>query len=63
MVVCQDRSRITLDWKTNTTPMRALNLRKFADMVGREKDGRFENSGVWGSSGLEGDGSSTGITC
>jgi len=39
-VVCQERRRMTFDWKTNTTPIRALKRRKFADIVGREKEGR-----------------------
>jgi hypothetical protein len=28
-----------LDWKTKTTPMRALKRRKLEDIVGREKEG------------------------
>jgi hypothetical protein len=39
-VVCHDSRRMTFDWKTNTTPILALKRRKFADIVGREKDGR-----------------------
>jgi hypothetical protein len=37
--VRQERRRIILDWKTKTTPMRALKRRKLEDMVGREKEG------------------------
>lgn len=36
--------RITLDWKSNTTPIRELKRRKLADMVGREKEGRVVKS-------------------
>lgn len=39
-VVCHDRRRMTFDWKTNTTPILALNRRKFADIVGIENEGR-----------------------
>lgn len=56
---------MTFAWKTKTTPMRALNRRKLADIVGREKDGRemkSEGSVPLKSSLLE-DGSSRGIIC
>jgi hypothetical protein len=39
-VVCHERRRMTLDWKTNTTPILALKRRKLADIVGRENEGR-----------------------
>ncbi len=39
-VVFHERRRMTFDWKTNTTPMRALKRRKLADIVGIEKEGR-----------------------
>jgi hypothetical protein len=54
---------MTFTWKTNTTPMRALNRRKFADMVGREKEGREVRSCAWGASVREDGRSSTGMTC
>ena len=44
--VFQDRSRITFAWKTNTTPIRELKRRKFADIVGRENEGLTVKSGV-----------------
>jgi len=61
-VVCHDSSRITFDWNTNTTPIRALKRRKFADIVGRENEGRVVKS--WeGVSAREEERSSIGITC
>lgn len=44
--VFQESRRTTLAWKTNTTPIRELNRRKFADIVGREKEGLTVKSGV-----------------
>jgi len=61
--VFHDRSRITFAWNTNTTPIRALNRRKFADIVGREKEGRVVKSCAGDASAREADRSSIGITC
>lgn len=61
-VVCQERRRMTFAWKTNTTPIRELKRRKFADIVGRENEGRVVKS-LEGVSAREEDRSSTGITC
>lgn len=36
----QVKRAMRLDWKTKTTPMRALKRRKLFDMVGKLKDGR-----------------------
>ena len=36
----QESKRMRRDWKTKTTPMRALKRRKLVDIVGRENDGR-----------------------
>jgi len=62
VVVCHERRRMTFDWKSNTTPMRALKRRKLADIVGREKEGRVVKS-LEGVSEREEERSSTGITC
>lgn len=61
--VFHERSRITFDWNTKTTPIRALNLRKFADIVGREKLGRVVYSSAGDASTRDDDRSSTGMTC
>jgi len=60
----QERRRMAFAWKTNTTPIRALNLRKFVDIVGILKFGRVTNSDCEEEdcSRLE-DWSSIGITC
>lgn len=58
----QDNNRITLAWKTNTTPIRELKRRKLADIVARLNAGRSMWSGEVGCCLLEGR-SSTGITC
>ena len=58
-----DSRRMTLDWKTKTTPMRALKRRKLADMVVILKEGlsaRALGLVLW--SCFE-DRSSVGITC
>ena len=43
-----------LAWNTKTTPILELNLRKFADIVGNEKEGRSVYPGTGGVSLLEG---------
>jgi hypothetical protein len=55
---------MALAWKTKTTPIRALNLRKFVDIVGILKLGRVTKSDCEEEdcSRLE-DWSSIGITC
>lgn len=62
VVVCHERRRIIFDWKTNTTPMRALKRRKLADIVGIEKEGLVVKS-LEGVSVREDERSSTGMTC
>lgn len=44
--VFQESRWTTLTWKTNTTPIRELNRRKLADIVGMENEGLTVKSGV-----------------
>jgi hypothetical protein len=59
----QVMSRIAFAWNTKTTPIRELNRRKFADIVGRENDGRTVRSGIEESPSLFESVSARGITC